>query len=79
MILLFGDGFPKSGQLFIFKLAYRKADTVHGRRPQIIVCAGALNAGDKADVAFIIAGEGVKECGKLLGLDQGFTRLLPLP
>ena len=41
--------------------------------------AGAFNTGDKADVAFIIAGRGVKGCGKLSGSDQGATRLVTLP
>ena len=41
--------------------------------------AGALNAVDKADVAFVITGRSVKECGKRFGFDQGVARLIGLP
>ena len=77
--LLIGNGFPKSGKLFILKMVYRKIDTVHGRRPKVIIGAGAFNACDKADIAFFIAGRSVKECGKLFGLFQCVTRLVTLP
>ena len=76
VLLLFGDGFPKRGKRFILKLAYRKFDTSHGCRTHVIVGAGAFNAGDKADVAFIIAGRGVKECGKLPGSLKCSARLI---
>ena len=77
--LLLSERFPKSGQLFILKLAYGFTDTVHGCRTQVIMGAGAFNAGDKADIGFVIAGRSVKECGKLLGPDQGAARLFVLP
>ena len=78
MILLFSDGFPKSGKRLIFKLVDRMIHSVHCRRPHVIVGAGAFNACDKTDIAFIIAGRSVKECGKLFGFDQGISRLVIL-
>ena len=47
MILLFNKGFPKSGKFFILKLVYRKIDTDHNRRSQVVMRAGAFNAADK--------------------------------
>ena len=79
MILLFNERVPKSGQLFIFKLAYGFTDAAPGRRPQVIMGAGAFNAGDKADIAFVIAGRSIKECGKVFGSDQSIARLVALP
>lgn len=69
----------KSGKFLVLKLAYRIADTVHCRCPQVIVGTGTVNAVHKADVAFVIAGRSVKEFGKLFGFDQCVSRLVTLP
>ena len=39
ILLLFLDAVPKSGKLFIFKLAYRKTDAGHCCHSQVIVNA----------------------------------------
>ena len=69
MLLLLGDGFPKSGKRVILYLVYHKIDSVHGRGAQVIMGAGAFDGGNKADVAFVIAGGCVKEGGKVFGFD----------
>ena len=79
MRLLFHDGSPKGGQFFVLKLGYRMTDSLRGCRPHVIMGAGAFNAAHEADVAFVIAGGGVKERGKLSGFDQGIPRLVTLP
>ena len=53
MRLLFHDGLPKGGQLFVLKLGYRMTDSLRGCNPQVIMGAGAFNAAHEADVAFV--------------------------
>ena len=78
ILLFFFDAIPKSGKIFIFKLAYSKLDSGHRSRSQIIVSACSFDAGDKADIAFVITGRVIEECCKFFGFYQSFARIAAL-
>jgi hypothetical protein len=79
MLLLCAERVPKRSKRFILKLADHISDTVHCRGSYVVVGAGAFDAGDKADVAFIIAGGGVKKAASSLAFIRVSRASSPCP